>query len=297
MIRFLMCVVLLTFSTFCFAGSTRIQRLPQNGLKKWAVHQKVWKKVQNQSSEKSELPLACRTRCVTPYGFELGITSGGVSVYSNCKYEGCISGRISTLNKSLGISDQDLEWSSMEFVKRWLFINKSVTFDFAQARERADDTAMTEIYDTWFQVKQVQNHHPVTKDQFPTYPILNFTNGDSKIRPHSGDILFYGYVTRESQLNGFVKRTGTPYGDGHVAIITEVDPYRYVRIVEQNFYNKDWQGRDYSRQLPLKLNDDGTYSIGSKYERPYIMGWKRIKTERRNHVLHRAAPSPRLHRK
>ncbi len=110
------------------------------------------------------------------------------------------------------------KWQCVEFVRRWLYVNKRYVFD---------DIPMA--YDI-FRLRTVKK-----LSDNSLLPLHSFKNG-ARRRPEPGCLLIW-----------------EPVGEfaitGHVAIVTEVHD-EYLRFADQNDENHVWpKGQNYSRQL------------------------------------------------
>ena len=70
-----------------------------------------------------QLPEACSTDCVSPYGEVLGTAAGGVPAYSNCSAR-CVVPAPNTLN---GVYT-GLKWQCVEYARRWLLVNRGEVY-------------------------------------------------------------------------------------------------------------------------------------------------------------------------
>lgn len=178
-----------------------------------------------------------------PFGTVIGISTGKVQAYSSF-YE---SIKDDSMNRGEFKSFYDgiymgYKWQCVEFVRRWLYINKGYIFE---------DVSMA--YEV-FKLKEVK--HISTKKILPLY---SFKNG-SKRKPESASILVW-------------KEIGEFVATGHVAIITEVLE-NSIRIAEQNLDHKPWENsRDWSRELALDISDEGKFYISCTFPDTEILGW------------------------
>ncbi len=132
-----------------------------------------------------------------------------------------------------------LKWQCVEYARRWLIDNKNVTF--AQVKY---------AYNIW----DLEYGKRVDTNEF--IPILKFENRTSTVEPQVGDLLIY---------SGEIAITG------HVAVVADVD-YNSVTIAEQNYFNRPWDGIDYSRRLLLGKDEEGQYRIFDEA----LIGWVRF---------------------
>ena len=134
------------------------------------------------------------------------------------------------------------KWQCVEFARRWLYMNKGLTFD--SVANAADIFELTSF-------RRTSNGELL--------PIYSFKNGSSR-RPEAGSFLIW-------------EKGGEFEGTGHVAIVTEVSD-AYIRIAEQNVSHKNWaQGRDYSRELKVQIDEDGGYWIECQFAGSALRGW------------------------
>jgi len=86
-------------------------------------------------------------------------------------------------------------------------------------------------------------------------PLVAHLNG-SEQPPQVGDLLIYAKAF---------------YDTGHVAVVTGVDPEQnLIKVGEQNFNNRRWQGR-YARQVEYIKKNGGYWVLD-----PYLIGWKHV---------------------
>lgn len=175
------------------------------------------------ASPPTDLPPACSSACVTPYGERLGASPDGVAAFSNCSAQ-CVLARPHAVAGTF----TGIEWQCVELARRWLILNRGLTYG------EVDVAA-----DIWDRVQ-----HFTRVADGAAVPLDNLLNGDST-PPRPGDLLIYA----ESYL-----------GTGHVAVVTAVDPQTgWVRVAEQNFRNEPWPG-DYAREVEL-LEHRGRYWV------------------------------------
>lgn len=67
-------------------------------------------------------------------------------------------------------------------------------------------------------------------------------------------------------------------GTGHVSVITEIVNYgdgrKYgVRVAEQNVHDRSWLGRNYSRELPASIAENGGFTIQETARGASVLGW------------------------
>ncbi len=133
------------------------------------------------------------------------------------------------------------KWQCVEFVRRWLYINRQYIFD---------DVSMA--YDI-FRLRNVK-----TLGDESQLPLRSFKNGARRL-PEPGCLLIWD-ASGEFEITG------------HVAIVTEVHD-DYIRFAEQNADNKIWpEGQTFSRQLTAKTTEEGGYWIES-CPGNVLLGW------------------------
>jgi len=161
---------------------------------------------------KKEIPLACRTDCISPYGQILGADSDNVKAYSNCQ-SNCV---IFEPNKWHG-TYTGIKWQCVEYARRWLLVHKGMVFGDV-------DVAA----DIWTKIDHLT--HVADKKQMP---LKSYLNGSTQA-PRVGDLLIYARAF---------------YGTGHVAVVTEVNLKKgVIKVGEQNFNNTPWPG-NYARSI------------------------------------------------
>ncbi len=178
------------------------------------------------------------------FGAEIGIAPGGVPVYSS-DYDTVDPKLLPTRQDYRNYHDgiyTGYKWQCVEFARRWLLINKGYVFE---------DIAMA--YDIFRlpHVKCVSSNEKL--------PLKAFENGALR-RPEPGCMLIW-------KEGGEFERTG------HVAIVTEVFD-NALRIAEQNLNHEKWhEGADYSRELPVSIDSDGSYWVNCTFDDTDILGW------------------------
>ena len=161
-----------------------------------------------------QIPLACRTDCVSPYGQVLGADADSVKAYSNCQ-SNCV---IFDPNKWHG-TYTGIKWQCVEYARRWLLVHKGMVF--------GDVDVAADIWNKIDHLTRVD-----TKKQIP---LKSFLNGSTQA-PRVGDLLIYARAF---------------YGTGHVAVVTEVNLKKgLIKVGEQNYYNTPWPG-NYARRISL----------------------------------------------
>jgi hypothetical protein len=146
-----------------------------------------------------------------PFGTHLGINNN-VPGYSNQE-----SSLESNESNYIGEVYSGMKWQCVEYARRWIIINKSLTFPSVSCAS-----------DIWHMNYLISLSNNEEKN------LYKIPNG-SKCPPKAGDLIIY-------------KRTdANPVG--HIGIISKVHS-NYVEISEQNWDNAQWPD-DYSRAMPL----------------------------------------------
>lgn len=182
-----------------------------------------------------------------PFETVLGITDGGVKVYS-CNYD--------TANKTLYNTTESLnayykgiytgmKYQCVELARRYWLINYGVVF-----------ASVPMAYDI-FPLKVAQR---VADGQ--QLPLTRHPNG-ATVRPEKGSLLIW-----------------RPLGEynitGHVAVVVTVTDTS-IDIVEQNVLDEVWpRGQLFSRRLKTKVENLGGYWIQCTYSDAEILGWVTI---------------------
>ena len=179
-----------------------------------------------------------------PFGTVLGYAPGNVPSYSS-DYPSVdtedIPDRHSFRHYVHGIYT-GYKGQCVEFARRWLLLNRGYVFD---------DIAMA--YDI-FRLQRVKR----VRDS-GTLPLHAFANGSQRA-PETGCMLIWSE-------GGEFEETG------HVAIVTEVLEH-CVRIAEQNLDHQKWpEGCDFSRELPCRRSEDGSFWIQCSFQESSILGW------------------------
>ncbi len=232
------------------------------------------------------IPDECKINCDSEYGIIIGMFSN-VPAFSNCG-NGCSNfddpGVILYKNQTDFYQDvyTGMRWQCVEYSRRYLVINKGVTFDNVEsAYQIFDIVSLTKI---------------LTKEEYENgngdkqYEFVKYENGN-KEAPLPDDLII------------FPKRDDAPHG--HVAVINKVDiEDGYIEIAEQNNDNKLWKYKDFSRRLAMHKDKNEKYFIfdveielensknNIKYESfkeftqthdtKSVIGWKRIGKELQN---------------
>jgi len=184
-----------------------------------------------------------------PFGTILGVSPGGVPVYSS-DYDSADEKEYPNRHAYRSYLDglyMGYKWQCVEFARRWLYLNRGYVFS---------DVAMAYEIFLLDEVMEIGSERRL--------PLQSFANG-SKRPPEPGCLLVWNE-------GGDFHRTG------HVAIVTEVLPDR-VRIAEQNYHHQPWpEGCNYSREIEAKTSPEGEYWIQSLPQVGNILGWV-IQTE------------------
>lgn len=191
----------------------------------------------------SKVPESCNRNCDSAYGSTIGINSN-VFAFSNCNND-CVNfeeeGVILYKNQTNFVEDvyTGVRWQCVEYARRWLVLNKMISFSTI-------DSAF-EIFDLPNVTKILTNEEVLRNETQLFYEFLSFEN-KNKIAPASADLII------------FPKSKDSPYG--HVAVITEVNhELGFVKVAEQNYFNKVWKFSDFSRQLVMKKDDNDNYTL------------------------------------
>lgn len=194
-----------------------------------------------------------------PFGALLGYAPGQVPVYSS-DYDTLKPEDMPSRDEFRHHLDgvyMGFKWQCVELARRWLYLNKGYVFE---------DVPMA--YDI-FEIKHFFGENDI---KLPAYA---FKNG-SRRRPEAGALLIWGPV-------GEFERTG------HVAVITEVLDGS-VRIAEQNVEHQTWGERNWARELPLKRNSRGEYTIECSYFDSHIVGWVMQTSDKTHASRHKRPP-------
>lgn len=179
-----------------------------------------------------------------PFGTVLGHAPGGVAIFSS-DYTSANPAQFrqnSDYRSYIGNEYMGHKWQCVEFARRWLYLNRGLVF-----------TDVPMAYDI-FSLRYLRR---VEDDAL--LPLQAFKNGCRK-KPEAGALLIWA---AEGEFDV----------TGHVAVITEVFPDK-IRFAEQNLEHcKLPVGQQWSRELPLKQNDDGGYSLIETTNDAHILGW------------------------
>jgi glutathionylspermidine amidase/synthetase len=190
-----------------------------------------------------------------PFGTVIGIAPCDVPAYSSHYASASLREKCRLLAGDKAHNNRQyygIRWQCVEFARRWLISARGVTFaDVDMAFQIFDLTHATRVSDQ-------------TKVAFDCVP-----NGSTpeRARPALGSVLIWNE-------GGLFKWTG------HVAIVTEVDDeFQFVRVAEQNVTDASWEGRNWSRQLPVTVEPcSGAFTIHEPAPQSSIRGWMNIDT-------------------
>lgn len=179
-----------------------------------------------------------------PFGTLVGTADGSVEVYSS-DYD--------TADKTVLKNRKDFrsyvdgtfmgyKWQCVELARRWMYLTRGMIFD---------DVAMAyEIFRLRVVRRVADGAH---------LPLHSFKNGSRRV-PEAGAMLIWN-------------ESGEFETTGHVAIITAVTA-NAVRIIEQNVEDALWaEGTNWSRELPLHVDEDGGHHVACTFENSDILGW------------------------
>ncbi|MGE0621937.1 MAG: bifunctional glutathionylspermidine amidase/synthase [Pseudomonadales bacterium] len=199
-----------------------------------------------------------------PFGTLLGTAPGGVPAYSS-DYETADERKLPNRSAFRSYLDgiyMGYKWQCVEFARRWMYLNRGLIFD---------DVAMA------YEIFQLRTIRDVRNDR--ELPLRAFRNG-SKRHPEPGCLMIWSE-------GGEFERTG------HVAVVTEVYPDR-VRLAEQNVGHRVWpEGRNWARELPARITDDGGFWLRCSFGDASILGWV-VQTDDDTHAEKEVVVDPRL---
>jgi len=199
-----------------------------------------------------------------PFGAVLGIAPGGVPAYSS-DYDTADDRLLPDRSAFRSIVDgiyMGAKWQCVEFARRWTYVNRGWIFD---------DVAMAHEIFRLREIRDLRNDRML--------PLRAFRNG-SRRHPEPGCLLIWS-------AGGEFEPTG------HVAVVTEVLPDR-VRIAEQNVGHRPWpEGREWAREIPARITDDGGYWLRCSFDDAAILGWV-VQTDDDTHAESAGAVDPQL---
>jgi glutathionylspermidine amidase/synthetase len=198
------------------------------------------------------------------FGTLLGTAPGNVAVYSS-DYDSADKETLPNRHAYRSYVDDvfmGYKWQCVELARRWLYVNYGYIFD---------DIAMA--YDI-FRLRSVRRLHDNVE-----LPLQSFRNG-ARRPPEPGCLMIWN-------------EGGEFDVTGHVAVVTAVLADR-VRCIEQNVDHQVWdEGQDYSRELGLRVDEDGCYWVSCTYQNNTILGWV-VQTADNAHAETILDPDPRL---
>jgi len=171
-----------------------------------------------------------------PFGSELG-TIDNVPAYSSYYNKNYPKPSSYFHNNYVNGTFSGFKWQCVEYARRYLIINNSITF---------------KQIDNAYQIFDLNNFFSITDNRI--VPIKKCLNG-SNIAPKKGSLLIW-----KPKKNDNIT--------GHVAIITKVN-LNDIEIAEQNICNKKWSN-NYSRTFKFKYNN------GYHIMDDHIIGWINI---------------------
>ena len=181
----------------------------------------------------AELPSACQTGCVSPYGKVLGEAPRGTKAYSNCQ-SACVIFKPNQWNGTY----TGIRWQCVEYARRWLLMNTGAVF--------GDVDIAADIWDKIDHLTEVKTKKSI--------PLETHLNGSARA-PAVGDLLIYAKAFN---------------GTGHVAVVTGLELEQgTVEVGEQNFNNEPWADH-YARTIKLIKNEErywllDAYLLGWKH--------------------------------
>ncbi len=183
-----------------------------------------------------------------PLGTVLGVTDGGVQVYS-CDYDQMDKSmwrNMGWFEHYIGDSYTGFKWQCVELARRYWLLNYGIVFDSIPMA---------------YEIFRLEGARRVVDNE--TFNMIGQVNG-SKVRPVKGSLLIWNPV-------GEFRRTG------HVAVVVNVQD-DFVDIVEQNVEDSIWpKGVNYSRRLRAEVDPvTRGYTIHCTYADAVILGWKTI---------------------
>lgn len=145
----------------------------------------------------------------------LGKTKEGIECYLN---KGDNKGKInSVLNNKYYTG---IKWECVEFIRRYLILIKRVTF---------------KNVDSALDLLKLSNMIHI--DSLLSKNIYHFKNGENKIK--EGDLIIC--INENDIINGHIVMVSNNNGDE-------------IEIIEQNYDNRSWEDRNYSRKWYIKKN-------------------------------------------
>jgi hypothetical protein len=135
-----------------------------------------------------------------------------------------------------------IKWQCVELVRRWLIINKSITFQ-----------QINYAYELFY--NEILFFNPFNE----SIVTVNIHNNGSKIKPHIGSLIIWDSTDK--------------YITGHVAVVVNIDN-NYIYISEQNWTFNKWSN-NYSRSILINKNIN-RYYLDDSDTNPFnckILGW------------------------
>lgn len=179
---------------------------------------------------------------IIPFGNVIGKDFYGITAFSNHT----INPKEIRYDKSYIFKNifTGIKWECVEFIRRWLIIRYSITFQEL-------DTAY-KIFD----LPYIKFSNLITGEILPYMKYYNGSIGN--LLPNIGTIIIWDKFGEH------------PYG--HCAVVVKVDD-NYIYISEQNWHNEKWNN-PYSRKIPYRLGilnsvlliDKNIYNVS-------ILGW------------------------
>ncbi|KAJ1565346.1 hypothetical protein HK096_003312 [Nowakowskiella sp. JEL0078] len=186
-----------------------------------------------------------------PFGTLLGVTHGGVQVYSS-NYKQTppeYSGPDFSYSNFLNGVYTGSKWQCVEFSRRYLIVNHGITF------------ASIRMAYNIFDLKHVSRL--ADDSNFPFISHRNF----SKVMPEVGSLVIW-------EPQGYFHTTG------HVAVVTAIGN-DHIDIVEQNVDDAVWpKGRDYSRRLRVTRGEHGNIELHCTFRDTKLLGWMSVGSAR-----------------
>ncbi len=144
----------------------------------------------------------------------LGVTKEGIECYMNGGYN---KGEENWMEDRIYLG---IKWECVEFIRRYLIKTKGITFNRIK------------------NAKDLINMDEFKKINKSKIKINHYKNGDEII--NIGDIIII-----EDKMN--------KNDEGHVCIVSAKNENK-LEIIEQNYDNRSWNGRNYSRIFMIKNN-------------------------------------------
>ena len=180
------------------------------------------------------------------FGSVIGVAPGGVPAHSS-HYESAEGPEWEDDENYWGEHEgvyTGYRFQCVEFARRWLVHTNGLTF--------GDVHMAYEI----FRIPEV-----VKTADGSSIPVERTANGTKGHLPVLGTIILW-------KPQGYFRHTG------HVAIVTHVEDGK-VGVAEQNVTDASWEGKHFSRELDLKIDDaTGNVTIlDHHYDNTVVLGW------------------------